>query len=69
MAAVRCTLPNGYTIEVGAPGAEGYAYYNLGPGTPKAPSSNKVPVDVMTRWLKANAKLRYVVDRSIYVER
>lgn len=69
MSAVRCALPNGYTIEVGTPGEAAYAYYSLKSGTAKKPSTNSVPAEVMARWLKDNAKLRYVIDRSICVER
>lgn len=69
MAAVRCSLPNGYTIEVGVPGEKGYAYYDLKPGTPKKPSVQNIPAEVIYPWLKANAKLRYVLDKSIYVEK
>lgn len=69
MATVRCSLPKGYTIEVGTPGKEDYAYYDLAPGTPKKPSAQNIPSEVMERWLKVNAKLRYVLDKSIYIER
>lgn len=69
MAAVRCALPNGYTIEVGTPGASDYAFYVLKPGTAKTPSAQRIPDSVILPWLRANAENRYVREKLIYVER
>ena len=64
---IGCKLPAGYTIEVGTPGEEDYAYYNIPGGSPKKPGTATVPDTVGRCWFKKNAKLRYVADGSLYV--
>jgi len=64
---IACKLPNGYTIESGTPGEEGYEFYNIpGPVGKRVYGQADVPATVWRAWLKANAKLRHVVDKSIY---
>jgi len=65
---IGCKLPNGFNIEVNATrDAKGVisdkyrSVYLAGKGAITA-----VPADVWDLWLRANAKLRYVRDGSIY---
>ena len=72
---IGCKLPHGLALEVGlekdgTPGKD-YRCVVL-QGLLKARKGSKygstlVPVAVWASWLKANAKLRYVVDKSVFV--
>lgn len=77
---VYCSLPQGYTIESGTPGAKDYAVVQLiGPvaaGRNVRTLPNRkgekfgvtaVDSDFWTAWLAKNSKLRYVVDKSVLV--
>lgn len=67
---VGCKLPGGITIEKGTPGKPGYAYYDVPGRTPRgrgfADGVAEVPDDVANAWFKKNAKLRLVIDGSVY---
>lgn len=63
---IGCKLPHGPTIEVGEPGDDDYRYYQLDGCAGKAPGFTLVPKDVWDIWKRANAKLRYVMDGSIF---
>jgi hypothetical protein len=66
---VGCTLPHGYVIEVGTPGKPDYRAIQLqgilGSKVPFGMTKN-VDNSVMKAWFKKNAKLRYVLDGSIF---
>jgi hypothetical protein len=64
---VGCKLPSGFTIEVGTPGKEGYAYYHIPGRVGKKDGTASVPNAVGAAWVKDNKTLRYYVDKSIYV--
>lgn len=64
---VGCTLPTGYTIEVGTPGKENYEFFNIPGGSPKKPGAAAVPDSIARSWFRKNAKLRYVVDGALYL--
>lgn len=66
---IGCKLPAGYTIEVGTPGEDDYAYYVIPGAKGKKPGTAPVPDTVGVRWFKVNAKLRYVVDGSLFISK
>lgn len=66
MVKVGCKLPKGFTIEYGTPGEPGYGFVNLAGGSDKKPGITPVGTVVWTTWKRANAKLRYVMDGSIF---
>lgn len=65
---IGCRLPNGITMEVGTPGKESYRAVHCkgcdGRGYGRTVGVPKVIADA---WFRANAKLRYVVDGSVFV--
>lgn len=63
---VGCKLPSGYTIEVGTPGEPGYVYYTIPGRVGKKDGTLEIPNAVAIRWFRDWAKLRYVVDGSLY---
>lgn len=66
---VGCKLPAGFTIEVGTPGEDDYAYYQIPGRVGKKDGTASVPNAAGAAWCKANKNLRYYVDKSVYVVR
>lgn len=73
---VGCKLPHGLVLEVGLDpklGIPSDKYRNavlqgtLGARAGAKFGSTLVPRDLWDAWLKKNAKLRYVVDKSVFV--
>ena len=73
---IGCKLPHGLVIEIGLDPKTGrptkdYEAFVL-QGTLKAPAGAKfgttpIPKSVWEAWVKKNAKLRYVLDKSVFV--
>lgn len=73
---IGCSLPHGYVLEIGLPKKTGvpakdyrFAILQGLSGARKGAKfgSALVPKDLWDEWLAKNAKLRYVVDQSIFV--
>lgn len=63
---VGCKLPNGITIDAGTPG-KNYSFVHCVGRKGQRDSFTAVPDDLGADWFRRNAKLRYVVDGSVYV--
>lgn len=66
---IGCKLPYGPTIEIGTPGEEGYKFFELNGwySTKSKFGVTLIPAEVWEAWVKKNAKLRYVMDGSVYL--